>query len=93
MPFELQTPSENLTWSVDWDDGPWLATGDSVASASWAITPATGVTVVDLGNAANVSSAQVSGLTRGQHYRLTCTMVSTLGETGEQSIAIRCDFN
>lgn len=91
MAFELQRPGEARAYSVDWDDA-WLATGDTLASATWAITPSSGVTVSDLGEASNVASARVSGLSRGQHYRLTCTMVSTDGETGEQSIAIRCDY-
>ncbi len=90
MAFELQTPGEALTWSFDWDDGPWLATGDSLFSATWAISP-TGPTVTDLGEASNVSSVRVSGMTRGEIYRLTCDMVSNDGETGQQSIAIRCD--
>ncbi len=89
MAFELQTPGEALTWSFDWDDGPWLATGDSVASATWAISP-TGPTVSDLGESSNVSSVRVSAMTRGKIYRLTCKMISTDGDTGERSIGIRC---
>ncbi len=89
MAFELQTPGEALTWSFDWDDGPWLATGDSLSSATWAISP-TGPTVSDLGESSNVSSVRVSGMTRGKIYRLTCTMISTDGDTGERSIGFRC---
>ncbi len=89
MAFELQSAGEALTWSFDWDDGPWLATGDSVASATWAISP-TGPTVSDLGEEANVSSVRVSAMTAGEIYRLTCTMVSTDGDTGEQTIGFRC---
>jgi hypothetical protein len=86
--FRLQDPDEKLTYSVEWS--PWLATGDTIASASWAITP-TGPTVVDLGESGTVVSASVDGPTRGAIYRLTCDMVSANGETGQQSIAIRCD--
>ncbi len=89
MAFELQTPGEALTWSFDWDDGPWLATGDALSSATWAISP-TGPTVTDLGESSNVSSVRVSGMTRGEIYRLTCTMISTDGDTGERSIGFRC---
>jgi hypothetical protein len=89
MPHVLQTPGEALTWSIDWTE--WLASADTIASATWSITPSAGVTVTDLGESNPVSSARVSGLTRGQQYLLTCDMVSTLGETGQQSISIRCD--
>ena len=89
MAFELQDPAEALTWSFDWDDGPWLATDDSLSSATWAILP-TGPTVADLGESANVSSVKVSAMTAGKIYRLTCTMISTDGETGVQTIEFRC---
>ena len=89
MAFELQSAAEALTWAFDWDDGPWLADGDSVSSASWAISP-TGPTVSDLGEVSNVSSVRVSAMTAGKIYRLTCTMVSTAGDTGEQTIGFRC---
>ncbi len=86
--FRLIDPDEKLTYSVDWVD--WLATSDVIASASWAITP-TGPTVTDLGESGTVVSASVESCTRGEIYRLTCDMVSNDGETGQQSIAIRCD--
>ena len=88
MTFVLQDPDETLTHSVDWVS--WLLSGDTISSGSWAITP-TGPTVVDLGESGTVVSADVSGCTRGVIYRLTCDMISNDGETGQQSIAIRCD--
>ena len=88
MAFFLQDPDEKLTHSVDWVD--WLATDDTIASGSWSITPA-GPTVLDLGESGTVVSASVESCTRGVIYRLTCDMVSNDGETGQQSIAIRCD--
>ncbi len=86
--FRLIDPDEKLTYSVEWSS--WLVTGDAIASASWAITP-TGPTVTDLGESGTVVSASVESCTRGEIYRLTCDMVSDNGETGQQSIAIRCD--
>ena len=86
--FRLIDPDEKLTYSVDWVD--WLATDDTISSATWAITP-TGPTVTDLSESGTRASASVQSATRGEIYRLTCDMVSTDGETGQQSIAIRCD--
>lgn len=92
MPFKLQPPAAALTWSWDWDDGGWLAAGDSVQSDAWSIAPSAGVTVTPLTIAGNTTSARVSGLTRGQQYALKCVMTSALGETGVQVVSIRCDF-
>ncbi len=86
--FRLIDPDEKLTYSVDWVD--WLATSDFISSASWVVTP-TGPTVTDLGESGTVVSASLESCTRGKIYRLTCDMVSNDGETGQQSIAIRCD--
>ncbi len=86
--FRLIDPDEKLTYSVEWSS--WLATSDTISSASWAITP-TGPTVTDLGESGTVVSASVESCTRGEIYRLTCDLVSADGETGQQSIAIRCD--
>lgn len=88
MGFKLQDPDETLTHAFEWTE--WLASGDTIASASFVITP-TGPTVNDLGDSGTVSSAEVLGCTLGVIYRLTCSMVSTDGETGQQSDVIRCD--
>jgi hypothetical protein len=85
----LQDPLEVLTHSQNWNS--WLASGDTLASATWTVTPSTGVTLTDLGESGGVASAQVSGMTRGTTYKLTCSAVSTLGETGVRSLAIVCE--
>lgn len=91
--YRPQDPDETLTHSVDFT--PWLSESlsptDTIASASWSISPNTGTTVTDLGESGNIVSASVSGLTRRQLYRLTCDMVSVAGETVQKSIVIRCD--
>ena len=86
--FRLIDPDEKLTYSMEW--ASWLATDDAIASASWVITP-TGPTVTDLGESGTVVSASVESCTRGEIYRLTCDMVSSDGETGQQSLILRCD--
>jgi len=89
MRWKIQDPDEILTWSFDWTS--WLASGDTLASATWTITPSAGVTITDLGESGAVASVEISVLTRGETYMLTCEMVSTAGETGQQSYSIRCD--
>ena len=85
--FRLIDPDEKLTFSVEWSH--WLATDDTISSASWTIVP-TGPTVVDLGESGTVVSASVESCTHGEIYRLTCDMVSNDGETGQQSFDLRC---
>ena len=93
MKFILQDPDETLTHIIDWVS--WLDSAasppDTISSASWVISPSAGTTVADLGESGTVVSADVSALTRGEIYRLTCDMVSVAGEIGQQSIHIRCD--
>ena len=96
MKFILQDPDETLTHSIDWVS--WLDSAasppDTMSSASWAISPndaSPAPTVADLGESGTVVSVDVSGLVRGEIYRLTCDMVSVAGEIGQQSIHIRCD--
>ena len=89
MAFVLQAPGTTRTHTVEWST--WLPTGDAISSGSWAITP-TGPTVADLGESGTEISADVSDLTYGVVYRLTCAMVSDGGETEDQSIEIRCGF-
>ena len=85
--FRLIDPDEELTYPMEWS--PWLATDDAIASASWSITPS-GPTVTDLGESGTVVSAKVEDCTYGVIYRLVCSMVSNDGETGRQSVIIRC---
>ena len=89
MAFETQDPDEALTYSISWTN--WLSSAATISSGTWSISPSTGVTVSDLGESANTSSSRVSGLTRGVVYSLTNQIIASDGDTGEQSIAIRCE--
>lgn len=90
--YSFQRTGETKNHSVDWGD--WLDGSDSIASATFALTPAVNSpaeTVVDLGESGNVSTARISNLMAGQVYTLTCTMISTGGEHGQQTINIRAE--
>lgn len=85
--YRIQSPNEVKTYTVDWTK--WLASGDSVDTDSWSISPS-GPTVTDLGKDGVLTSAEVAGPTKGVIYELTGQFVSTNGEIGEQIIVIRC---
>lgn len=88
MSYVLQSPDETKLHSYDWTDD--LASGDSISSDSWSISPSSGVTVSDQALSGNVSSTLISGLTRGEVYALTGEIVTADGETKRVGIAIRC---
>ena len=85
--FRLIAPAEKKTFSVEWSS--WLADGDTVASATWTISPS-GQTATDLGESGTVSSVSVEDCTFREIYRLKGLMISTVGEKAEQTIEIRC---
>ncbi len=86
--FRTIAPAEKKIFSVEWSS--WLADGDTVASATWTISP-TGPSILDLGDSGTVSSVSVESCTFREIYRLKGLMVSTVGEKAEQTIEIRCN--
>ena len=86
MAYELQDPDGDPAYAFDFN--LWLASGDSIDTHVWTVTP-TGPVITDLGESAGVVSARLSGVLFGQVYRLGCAMTTTLGEKIKRSIDIR----
>lgn len=82
MGYYLQDPDEKLDWQHDWS--AWLGAGDSIASRQWTISP-TGPTLTNDTTAA----VTVTGMTRGQVYRLAEKVTTANGIIGERSVVIR----
>ena len=85
--FRTIAPAEKKTFAVEWTS--WLADGDTVASATWTISP-TGPTVTDLGESGTISSVSVESCTFRKIYRVKGLMTSAAGEIGQQTVEIRC---
>jgi len=86
--YRLQDPGESLDHPIDWSD--WLQTGETISSVTGSISPSTGVTLSSFTEANTTSTVTVSGLTFGQVYRLTFTIVTNADRTGTWSLTIRC---
>lgn len=82
---KLQDAGETLDYSLDWT--AWLS-GDTINSASWAITP-TGPTLSAASVSGDVTTTFVAGVVFGQIYRLVCTVVTAMGRTSDRVITIR----
>jgi hypothetical protein len=76
-----QDPGEKLDYRQ-------TVSGDTVASATWTISPATGVTLDNQADAAGYTMIRVSGLTLATKYTLTCHIVGTSGQEYERSVWI-----
>jgi hypothetical protein len=93
--LQIQAPGETLDYALDWTE--WLA-GDVIqtaptAGSSWAISPAVAgqpSAPEILGAPASQTACLVAGLTLGQVYELTNTIVTTGGRTAQRTITIRC---
>ena len=89
MSFQIPIdPDAKLDYGVDWSD--WLATGDTIATSTWAITP-TGPTLASESNDDTSTVVWVSGCTRGVVYTLTNSIVDNDGREEDRSITLICE--
>ena len=96
MPYRMQDPQAAPDYSYDWSD--FLDEGgspsDTLATSVWSIEPTNDGSPTepalsgDTTNV-NVTSVFVTGIQRGQVYRLTNTVTTAMGRRDEWSITIR----
>lgn len=83
----IQDPADVLDYALDWSD--WLDDGETIASSTWAVTPAgltTSLTsIVNNGTAAVV---WLSGGVADRMYTVTNHITTTDSRTVERSIAV-----
>ena len=80
-------PDAKLDYGFDWSD--WLATGDTLSTSTWAITP-TGPTLSDDSNDTTETVVWVTGCTSGVTYTLTNSVVDNDGREDDRSITLVC---
>ncbi len=88
MAVHAKDPSATVDYSFDW--AAWLTGSEQITSATWAVEPA-GSDAPTLGavvEAGTVRGVHVSGGVRGARYRLTCTIETDAGRTGERSLSL-----
>lgn len=85
---KLIDPDETLDYTVDWSD--WLASGDTISTASWSVSP-TGPTLSGDTSTTTTASTFIAGCTRAVVYQLTNRIVTAAARTAERSVTLRCE--
>ncbi len=81
-------PDALLDYGFDWSG--WLVPGDSVSSASWAVTGSdNAVTLADPDVSGSKCTVWASGGTVGRTYVLRCRVVTANGRTDDRSMTLR----
>lgn len=87
-------PGAQLIYSVDWAT-EWLATGDTISSASFAISTIDGdanpLVEEDHGVQAGVAFVELSGGTSGELYTVTCTITTEGGSTESRRFRVKVE--
>lgn len=95
LPQRNKDPQERLDFGFDWNApapvGPWLTTGDTVATSTWSVTvaPDNTLTIDNDDKTTTVTRAWVVGGTLGQEYTLTNHVTTAQGRQAERSIVLR----
>lgn len=83
-------PDAKLKFGFDWSD--WLATGKTLATSAWTITPKVGEapTLDDEDNNTTQTVVWVSGCAAGTRYTLTNSVTDSDGQADDRSIMLIC---
>lgn len=102
--MSLRWPSKDkdevLDYSIDWSR--FLATGETIASVTWAIQDSDGtkvsvtssdtvdgLTLVAVSNTSTVTTVYLSNGTNNQRYTLFCTVTTTASRVAERPVKIQ----
>lgn len=80
----IKDPQEELDYTVDWSD--WLD-ADTISTSSW--DAADGIDIENESDTATTATVWLSGGTVGTSYRVTNTIVTAAGRTGERTITVK----
>lgn len=82
-------PDEKLVRYMDWTLHPSWTAGDTIASATFSLTTAAGMTVVSSDHDyRTLSKVTLSGGTAGERGKLLCEVVTEDGQTLQQTVTI-----
>lgn len=85
--LQAKDPQETLDYSVDWTNE--LASGETIASSNWAVSPS-GPTLSGAGTSGARAFVYMAGGTAGTEYLLTNTITTSASpaRTHEKSIVV-----
>jgi hypothetical protein len=85
-------PQAKLDYGFDWST--WLATGDTIATSTWAITSLEGGTTTPTLSQMTfddtTTTVWVEGATAGDSYNLTNSITTIEGRRTDATIILRC---
>lgn len=80
-------PSATLDYYIDWS--PWLATGETITTATWTYTSALAATVTITPIASTTKpGVWVSGATLGDRITLTCHATTSAARQDDRSLVL-----
>lgn len=91
--YIAKDPSAQLVYSMEWNE--WLATGQSLASTSYAVSTISGdaspLTKESQGISGTQSYVELSGGTAGEIYTVTATITTDDGATDRRAFKVKVD--
>lgn len=86
---DAHAPDAILDYGFDWSD--WLATGETVATSTWAeVTASADFSLTDEQNASNITSVFFNGGVEGKNYVIKNSIVTSDAREDSRIIEIQC---
>jgi hypothetical protein len=84
----IQEPGEQIRYTIDY--AQWLATGETISTATFAVTPSGGLTIPSdsIGSPATTVSFFATGGTANTKYTVECTATTSAGQIKEDQVVI-----
>ena len=92
-PVYTKDPAEELDYKIDWkstdDDGPYLASDETILASTWTTTPS-GLTVGPTLPSHNGTAATIwlSGGDSGKQYQVSNRITTSYGRTAKRSFFV-----
>lgn len=81
------SPNAKLDYGFDWQSKGWLASGETVITSTWETGS---LTASSPQNNGTVTSVLVEGAVTGNSYKITNTIVTSVGRRDSRTITLSC---
>lgn len=84
--FKDKATGETVDYAIDWSD---RLGSDTISSSSWSISgPDTSLSVSIDSTSGDITSARITGGTFGKTYKVKNTIITTAGQTFDQTVLL-----
>jgi len=73
--WQIQATTDDLDYTFDYGQAPWLPAGDAILSSVWTVSPA-GPTLHNAGNDQRTATTWITGGTVGTTYTVSNTITT-----------------